>query len=171
MNEVTRSTVRQSLAAGLQGTKDRLLTVPDDKLLLRFVDSWAFFLSSVYPYLQGAFEPMTLTVEMNSTMMRKTTMGSLVPQSMEPQQVGDLILECYRKELVSPLLPRIDAAVQVAFLNPRPDRRFVDSFMRLIQMFAIMAALNRLDEDQRRIELLLASLKQHYMRIFRSVEG
>ena len=103
--------VRAIVGIGMAGIREKLTGVPHDKLIPRVSDSWAFFFGSVLPYLQGVFEPMNAQHLMLSSKWDPTVLhqGEAAQQAnVHSSAVRDFVLEMYRKEVLLPLLERIE---------------------------------------------------------------
>ncbi|CAG8705381.1 20949_t:CDS:2 [Cetraspora pellucida] len=144
--QLLRDDINNLLLTGMSTLNGKLKDVPDEKLVSRLVEIWAFYFGTVLPYFEGVFLPL----QMQATAQR------------DDMNVRRLVLMSFRDHVILPIGKRVEDAFNKLFHDFDSGIPVTDTAARMLQMSYILSSILSDDEKQKDMDRILGKLKNNW---------
>jgi hypothetical protein len=136
---------------GTRSLDNNLAGLSDEKLIQRLVEIWVFYFSSVLPYLEATFLPLTIEFSSNASPYLQDS------GNVDSLSINLLALQAYRDILILPLRSRLASLLQelpfIVNISGSADGAS-ETFSRMLQCISILRRVQSGDKNQEYMDKL-----------------
>lgn len=147
---------------GMRSFDVNLSSLPDEKMIHRFVELWTFFFTTILPYIEAVFLP--LQAEFNDLEWTTYSHGKDVLKNQTDLDVKRITLIRFRDDIVLPIYERLKVIFTKIPLNLDLSQEFMDIASKLLQSILILTSVHSLDEKQKKIDNLAKILCHNWFK-------
>ncbi|KAG5513205.1 hypothetical protein PMAC_001575 [Pneumocystis sp. 'macacae'] len=150
------------IEVGIKCFDANLLPLSDEKMILRLVELWTFFFSTVLPYIEAIFLP--LQIEFEDLEWAIYNYGNNIRENEIDLNIRRITLIGFRDNIIIPLYERLKVIFLKIPLNLDLDQTLTDTASKLLQSILILASVHSLDEKQKKMDNLTKILCHNWFK-------
>ncbi|KAG4304019.1 hypothetical protein PORY_002542 [Pneumocystis oryctolagi] len=154
--------LRGLIETGIKCFDANLISLSDEKMVLRLVELWSFFFGTVLPYIEAIFLP--LQTEFDDLEQDVYSYGKIIQENDIDLNVRRITLIGFRDNIVLPLYERLKAIFLKIPLNLDINQTLTDTASKLLQSILILVSVRSSDEKQKKMDNLVKILCNNWFK-------